>query len=62
MKRAILSMILLCIGLYSYAQDCDIHLMAISVDQKDNTPESANEYLYNRLCTAVSHDGISASG
>ena len=33
MKRAILSMILLCIGLYSYAQDCDIHLMAISVDQ-----------------------------
>lgn len=62
MKRAILSMILLCIGLYSYAQDCDIHLIAISVDQKDNTPESANEYLYNRLCTAVSHDGISASG
>lgn len=62
MRRAVLSMMLMCMGLFSYAQDCDIRLMAISVDQGDNTPASANEYLYNRLCSAVSHDGVSASG
>lgn len=62
MRKVVLSLIALCIGLVSYAQDCDIHLMALSVEQDDRTPASVNEYLFNRLCTAVSSDGVSASG
>lgn len=61
MRKVVLSLIVACMGLGAYAQDCDIHLMAISVDQEDKTPASANEYLFNRLCSAVSSDGISAS-
>lgn len=62
MRKVVLSLVTLCIGLAAYAQDCDIHLMAISVDQEDRAPASANEYLFNRLCSAISSDGVSASG
>lgn len=63
MKKILLSLMLsVCLGTTGVrAQDCEIHLMAISTDQSD-TPDSANRYLFNKLCSAVSSDGISASG
>lgn len=61
MKRILFLAILLWVGLGGYSQNCDIHLMAIDAGD-DKTPEAANEYLYNRLCSLVSSDGITASG
>lgn len=51
----------LCFQASAFAQDCDIHLMAIDTEQDDRMPDAAREYLFNRLCTAVTDDGISAS-
>lgn len=51
----------LCFPTAGLAQDCDIHLMAIDTEQDDQMPDAAREYLFNRLCTAVADDGISAS-
>ncbi|WP_294607320.1 hypothetical protein [uncultured Bacteroides sp.] len=63
MKKIIFLFLLMCMaGMKAYSQDCEIRLMAIDVGQDGETPASANEYLYNRLCTVVSSDGISASG
>lgn len=64
MKRFFLISLLSCLlgGTTAYAQDCDIHLMAIEANTDEKMPEAAGEYLFNRLCTAVTGDGISATG
>lgn len=63
MKRILFLFILICCaGVRGYSQNCEIHLMTIDAGQNGDIPASANEYLYNRLCTAVSSDGISAAG
>lgn len=63
MKRLFSLFVLMCLVAFKgYSQDCEIHLMAIDSGQDKDTPASAKEYLYNRLCTAVSSDGVSASG
>lgn len=62
MKRLFLLYILtFALGIGSYSQNCDIHLMAINADQDDRIPTSSQEYLFNKLCTAISGNGISAS-
>ncbi len=62
MKRIfIIGVVLSLLSSPSFAQECDIHLMAIEAGQDKRMPEAAAEYLFNRLCTAVSSDGISAS-
>lgn len=62
MKRIfIIGVVLSLLSSSSFAQECDIHLMAIEAGQDKRMPEAAAEYLFNRLCTAVSSDGISAS-
>lgn len=63
MKRILFLFVLM--GLVAtrfHAQNCEIHLMAIDAGQNGDTPASANEYLFNKLCMAVNGDGISASG
>ncbi len=63
MKRFLLISLLSCLlGGMACAQDCDIHLMAIEANPDGEMPEAAGEYLFNRLCTAVTSDGISATG
>lgn len=63
MKRFLLISLLSCLlGGMACAQDCDIHLMAIEANPDGEMPEAAGEYLFNRLCTAVTGDGISATG
>lgn len=63
MKRFLLVSLLSCLlGGMACAQDCDIHLMAIEANPDGEMPEAAGEYLFNRLCTAVTGDGISATG
>lgn len=63
MKRFLLISLLSCLlGGMVCAQDCDIHLMAIEANPDGEMPEAAGEYLFNRLCTAVTGDGISATG
>lgn len=63
MKRFLLISLLSCLlGRMACAQDCDIHLMAIEANPDGEMPEAAGEYLFNRLCTAVTGDGISATG
>lgn len=52
----------LSIGRVAVAQDCDIHLMAIVDDADQKTPAAANEYLFNRLCTIVTGNGVSVAG
>lgn len=62
MKRiSIMFILLVLVGLKCYSQDCDIRLMAINVED-EKAPAAANEYLYNRLCSAVNGEGIAASG
>lgn len=62
--KAILSFVLLsCLGIiHLFAQDCEIHLMAVALSEKGGAPAAANKYLVNKLCSAVTSDGISASG
>lgn len=63
MKRFLLiSLLSYLLGGMACAQDCDIHLMAIEANPDGEMPEAAGEYLFNRLCTAVTGDGISATG
>ncbi len=63
MERFLLISLLSCLlGGMACAQDCDIHLMAIEANPDGEMPEAAGEYLFNRLCTAVTGDGISATG
>lgn len=63
MKRFLLISLLSCLlGGMACAQDCDIHLMAIEANPDGEMPEAAGEYLFNRLCTAITGDGISATG
>ena len=63
MKRFLLISLLSCLlGGMACAQDCDSHLMAIEANPDGEMPEAAGEYLFNRLCTAVTGDGISATG
>ena len=63
MKRLLLVSLLSCLlGGMTYAQDCDIRLMAIEANPDGKMPDAAGEYLFNRLCTAVAADGISATG
>lgn len=63
MKRFLLISLVSCLlGGMACAQDCDIHLMAIEANPDGEMPEAAGEYLFNRLCTAVTGDGISATG
>lgn len=62
--KAILSFILLsCVGMmHLFAQDCEIHLRAVVLGEKGGASVTANKYLVNKLCSAVTTEGISATG
>ncbi|HJD94149.1 MAG TPA: hypothetical protein K8W07_04110 [Bacteroides togonis] len=60
-QTSFIFILLLLLGVKGYSQDCDIQLMAINAGD-DKTPSAANEYLFNRLCTAVNGEGIAATG